>query len=88
MVIMTSFQVGIVSLKHPKFGMTDTSLDNFDLEYFYQDQVLIDVWPFICNKISQTASSGLKYHPSDAVTKVAQVYKHINDNTTCLNARI
>ena len=51
MVLLASRQVVIASLKHPEFGMTDTSLNKSNLEDFSHNQVLSNVCPFICNKI-------------------------------------
>ena len=68
--------------------MTDTSLDKFDLEDSYYYQVLSGAWTFVCNRIFQNAITGLKYRPSDVVTKATQVYKDANIKTTFLKAQI
>ena len=88
MVLLTSFQVDVASLNKMEFDMTDASLDYFNLEDCYRNQVLSNVWPFVCNEILQTAVPVRKYCPSDAVIKVTQVYKDSNGNTTWLTIQM
>ena len=68
--------------------MTDASLEKFDPEYRYCNEVLSDARPLFFNKIFQTAVPGLKYRPSDMVTKFTQVYEDANGNTIRLTVQI
>ena len=88
MVLLAPYQVGAASLKQPKFGMAYASLNDFDLEYCYLGQVISNKWPFVWNEIFQTYIPRLKYHPSDAVTRVTQVYKDANVNTASLTVQM
>ena len=74
MVLLNSHQVGVANLKHPEFGMNDASIDDFNLEDRYFEQILSNAWPFLCNKIFQNAFPGLKYRLFDEVTKATQIY--------------
>ena len=87
-VLLTSFKVGAASLKHPEYGMNDTSLDEFDHEYCYRDQVHSNVWPLFFNGIFKTFGPALKYGSSEAVTKFTQLYKYVNNNTTHLTVQM